>query len=118
MTVELTVVPPREDPKEEQHVSLPTSITGEEARLKANGYLTKHVGMFFGATSPLFLPLDKPVWQLTIFFQRYGIGPVQLAFLDVDAETGQVIPLTDAQIQRTQGRARAFAKGSPPRTNP
>lgn len=84
------------------------TLTGDQARRKANGYLTKHVSMYFGAENPIFLPLARPVWQLSIIFLRDQIGPVQLAFVDVDALSGEVLPLTADQIQELRSRAHAF----------
>ena len=93
-----------------QEVVAQSTITGDRARRKANGYLTKHVSMFFGAENPVFLPLERPIWQVSVIFLRYHLGPVPLAFLDVDAITGEVIPFTDNQIQELRRRAHAFVK--------
>lgn len=84
------------------------TLTGDQARRKANGYLTKHASMYFGAVNPIFLPLARPVWQLSVIFLRDQIGPVQLAFLDIDALSGEVIPFTADQIQELRSRAHAF----------
>lgn len=86
------------------------AITGDRARRKANGYLGMHISMFFGADDPVFFPLERPVWQVSVYFLRYEIGPVKLAFLDVDALSGEVIPFTDSQIQEIRQRANAFVK--------
>lgn len=84
------------------------SITEDQARRRANGYLTKAVSMYFGAVDPLFLPLESPVWQISIIFLRNQLGPVHLGFLDVDAQTGQVVPLSDQQIHQLRQRAHAY----------
>ena len=84
------------------------SITADQARRRANGYLTKHVSMYFGATDALFLPLERPIWQVSVVFLRNHLGPVHLAFLDVDANTGEVIPMTDQEIHQLRQRAHAY----------
>lgn len=89
------------------------ALTGEQAIRKANGYLTMYVGMFFGATDPVLLPLEQPVWQVTAYFQLYDIGPFSVGLLDVDATTGIVEPPTAEKIEIILDRADAFVKGHP-----
>lgn len=98
-----------DSPSESAESFVPTSsITGEQARRRANGYLTKSVSMYFGAVDPLFLPLESPIWQVSVIFLRNQLGPVHLGFLDIDAQTGQVVPLTDQQIHQLRQRAHAY----------
>lgn len=92
------------------------ALTSEQAIRKANGYLTMYVGMFFGAIDPVLLPLEQPIWQVTAYFQMYDIGPFVVGLLDVDATTGTVEPLIDAQIETILDRADAFVKGHPSTT--
>lgn len=96
-------------PSESEQISaIAPQVTGDQARRRANGYLTKYVSMYFGATNALFLPLEPPIWQLSVIFRRNQLEPVQLGFLDIDAQTGQVIPLTDQQIHQLRQRAHAY----------
>ncbi len=98
--------------------SLPQpTITGERATYKANGYLTMHVGMFFGAEEPNLLALpDRLVWQVLVTFLMYDVGPFPVGFLDVDANTGQVVPFTETQIEMILNRTDAFVKLNPSST--
>ncbi|MCL4863765.1 MAG: hypothetical protein KJZ93_30445 [Caldilineaceae bacterium] len=75
-------------------------VLGEYARRQAAGYLGDHIGMFFNATDPLFVPGDPPRWQVTIVFKRYHLGPFTLGVMDVDAHTGEPFPLSKAQLKR------------------
>lgn len=84
-------------------------IRSDQALRKANGYLTLHVGMFFRAEEPVFLPLASPVWQALVQFQMYDIGPFPVSLLDIDATTGEVVPFTDDHIDLILDRADAYA---------
>lgn len=84
------------------------ALSADQATRKANGYLVMEVGMFFGAKDPVFLPLTRPVWQVMVYFQMYDVGPLNVGFLDVDAITGQVIPLPVDQIETMLDKADAF----------
>lgn len=88
----------------------PLGISAAQAVRKANGYLGKFVGMFFGATDPIFIPEDHPLWQVTVTFQMYDVGPYTLGILDIDAHSGDVFPLAQHQIDAMQRRANAIAK--------
>ena len=112
MTTGILEAPAR--PQKSQLVT--PALTGEQATRKANGYLTMYVGMFFGATDPVLLPLTRPIWQVLVYFQMYDIGPFNVGFLDVDAMTGVVSPIADEQIETILDRADAFVKGHPSTT--
>jgi hypothetical protein len=74
-------------------------VVGEYARREADGYLGDTIGMFFNAIDPTFLSINPSRWQVTIIFRRYHLGPFTLGIIDVDAQTGEPIPLTPKQIQ-------------------
>ncbi|MEZ4728722.1 MAG: hypothetical protein R3E79_16430 [Caldilineaceae bacterium] len=71
-------------------------VVGEYARRRATSYL--------GATTPIFVPGEPPRWQVTIEFQMYDVGPFTLGVMDVDAHTGEVIPLPAEQIKQIRER--------------
>lgn len=87
-----------------------TTITGERAIYKANNYLTKRVSISFAASDPILLPLNKLVWQVLVYFKLPYMERLPVAFLDVDAETGEVYPFSDEQIELYLDRADAYAK--------
>ncbi len=85
-----------------------TEITETIARRLANGYLSRQVGVAFGAVAGVYIPLTIPVWQFTIEFRLPRLG--QLAFMgtiDIDAETGHPLPLSPSEIRKIQDRANA-----------
>jgi hypothetical protein len=88
----------------------PSGISAAQAVRKANGYLGKFVGMFFGATDPIYIAEDHPLWQVTVTFQMYDIGPYTLGTLDLDAQEGNVYAFPQHQIDAMQRRANAIAK--------
>ncbi len=84
------------------------AISAARAVARANGYLSKYVGVLFGAADPLFFPLTHPIWQVSITFKMNEIGPFIVWLLDVDAVTGEVLPLSEQQIQLIQERTDAY----------
>ncbi|MCB9149470.1 MAG: hypothetical protein H6645_00325 [Caldilineaceae bacterium] len=94
------------------------AITNEQAVYVANGYLAEHVSTCFGAAEPVLLFLERLTWQVLVYFKQPFMKPFNLAFLDVDAETGKVYPFTEYQIETLLTRADAFAKLNPPSATP
>jgi hypothetical protein len=79
-------------------------VLGEYTRKRADRYLGDQIGMYFDATDPVFVPGDSPRWQVTIVFKRCDLGPFTLGVMDVDAKTGEPIPLTKTQLKRIRER--------------
>lgn len=88
-------------------------VLGEYARRRAESYLGDHIGMFFNTVEPLFVPGDHPRWQVTIVFKRYELGPFTLGVMDIDAQTGEPLPLTKPQLKRIRERAHALVAVHP-----
>jgi hypothetical protein len=84
------------------------TVSAAFARRRANGYLIDQVGLFFGATDPVFASGNPPVWQVTITFLMYDVGPFTLGTMDVDAWTGEPMPLSENQIRWIQDRTNAI----------
>lgn len=81
------------------------------ARRRANLYLSDSVGFFFTPIDGTFVPVDTPVWQFPIQFRLPQSGDLGvLGTIDVDAQTGEVVPLTANQITEIQRRAHAIAR--------
>ena len=85
-------------------------VSGERATYKANNYLSRYVSTCFGATEPVLLPLNRLVWQVLVYFKIPYQPSFKVGFLDVDAETGDVIPLSDEHIESLLDRADAFVE--------
>jgi hypothetical protein len=92
-------------------------VLAEYARQRASGYLDATFSMYFTAMDPVFVPGEPPCWQVTILFQKYAIGPVMLGVLDVNAHTGEPVPLPEQTIHHICERARAIVRHQTPTTN-
>ena len=81
------------------------------ARRSANLYLSDTVGFFLTPIDGTFVPVDTPVWQFPIQLRLPQSGDLGvLGAIDVDATTGEVVPLTAKQITEIQRRANAIAR--------
>ena len=81
-------------------------VVGEYARRQADRYVEDAIAPFFKAVEPLFIPHYLPRWQVkivTIFFRNDPLGA-----MNVDATTGEPIPLTKQQLDQVRERVRAF----------
>jgi hypothetical protein len=74
-----------------------------QARILASVWISDRVDLKVGANGGVFLPLTPPVWRFSISFKH--LEP--LGVIDVDAQTGQVAPLTHKQLQAIRGCVRA-----------
>lgn len=80
------------------------------AQRQANHYLSQQIGFFFTAIAGELLPSPRPVWRFPIQLRLPRTGDLGvLAMLEVDAQTGEVNPLTNEQIQQIQGQANALS---------
>jgi hypothetical protein len=77
------------------------------ARIKASVWISDRVDLKVGASGGAFLPLDPPVWRFSIDFHLEDRQLDPLGVIDVNAKTGQVIPLTNKQLQTIRGCVRA-----------
>lgn len=86
-------------------------VFGEYARRKANGYLSMDISLFCSASDGVFIPLVRPVWQFAIRFGLPRFGELGiLGTLDVDAQTGEPVPLASEQIETMRARADAIVE--------
>jgi hypothetical protein len=83
-------------------------VLGEYARRQVSSYLDEHISLFYEGADPVLVPGEPPVWQVTISFKQYHLGPFTLGVMDVDARTGEPFPLTSKQIKRIRERTRAI----------
>ncbi|HSN77364.1 MAG TPA: hypothetical protein VL334_20025 [Anaerolineae bacterium] len=89
----------------------------DQVRRRAQGYLTEHVAMALRPGEPVLVWGDKPVWRTPVWLHLRGHGQVAaVGSLDVDAATGEVIPLSPDQIRGMQDRADVFARRLTPQT--
>jgi hypothetical protein len=86
------------------------SISPSEAKRSANGYLSMDAAMAIVADEPVLVWSERPIWRITTSLLLENWGRIaQVGSIDVDAMTGEVIPLSSEQIQTTQDRANELA---------
>jgi hypothetical protein len=83
-------------------------VLAEYARRQASTYLDEHISMFYEGADPVFVPGEPPLWQVTIVFKQYHLGPFVLGVMDVNAQTGEPLPLSATQLKRIRERTRAI----------
>jgi len=89
-------------------------VPAEYARRRANGYLTDQLSLHYSATEGALVPLNRPVWRFAIRFRLPRLSsPEILGALDVDAQTGEPIPLTTHQLHHIQYRTHALIRSQP-----
>lgn len=91
-------------------MSYKVHVSPEAAKRRANGYLTCEVGMPFRPGEPALLQIEQPRWRMPIYLHLCGYEKVAMpGFIEVDAMTRAVTPLTTAQIAALQDRADELA---------
>ncbi|MEI2692592.1 MAG: hypothetical protein V9H69_23860 [Anaerolineae bacterium] len=94
-----------------QHNRDEVFISRDEAQRRAQGYLTVEVAMALRPGEPSLLGGERPIWRMPIWLHLRGLGQVAtLGSLDVDATTGDAIPLSPIAIKEIQDRADVFAR--------
>jgi hypothetical protein len=89
----------------------PPAVDETRARRAANGYLGREVGISFGAVAGVFVPLEQPIWQFAIEFHLPRLGPLGvMGTIDVNADTGEPLPLSHLEIEKIQDRADAIIR--------
>lgn len=84
-------------------------VLRSQAKQKATTYLREHLSMHYSAINGLLMTLPQPFWQFTIRLQLARVGEIDLAeTIQVDAQSGQVIPLSTPQLQQVRQRADAL----------
>lgn len=91
-------------------------FSAEDARRRANGYLVRYVSTGYQGINPELLPLASPVWQLVVQYKAPTLPPIRVGFLEVNAQTGEVIPLSSDQITTIRERAREYLAATAPST--
>lgn len=86
--------------RHKEHIGEANGIVRPAAQMLANGYLADHVSLFAKADRPVWVAGDRPLWRATVFLRLRGQGRVcDLGRIEVDAQTGTVVPLTNQQLQ-------------------
>ena len=100
-------------------LSVRVEIAPAVARRRANGYLGLHVAMSLLANNPRLHISHGPHWRFDIDLHLPQLGKVAtLGVIDVDATTGEVIPLPANLITDLQDRADVIAARLTPEAAP
>lgn len=85
-------------------------VPAEYARRRANGYLTEELSLYYSASAGHLVAQGPPMWQFTIRFRRPRRGAAGVVgLLNVDARTGDPLPLSAEQLSQLQDRAHALS---------
>lgn len=100
-------------------LSVEITVPPEVAIRRANAYLGLEVGVLIAAEAPTLLVSERPVWRLTAALHMPHTGRIgEVGFIDVDAQTGETVSLSEEQIATLQDRAAALARRFAPETAP
>lgn len=86
------------------------AVSPDVARRRASGYLAREVALFLAAGEPVLHLGDCPCWRVPAVLRLRGVGElVDVGVIDVDARTGQVLPLTGEGLEIIRKRANDIA---------
>jgi hypothetical protein len=86
-------------------------ISPEQARRRAKGFLAGYITMLVTAGEPTLLIDEAPVWCVSARLVLPGVGEVgTLGAISIDAQTGEVIPLSPEAITQMQDLAQLVAR--------
>ncbi|MEZ4713569.1 MAG: hypothetical protein R3A44_40655 [Caldilineaceae bacterium] len=80
------------------------------ARIKANSWISNRIDLKVGATGGILIPVEPPIWRFSIQLHAQEAELNALDVIDVNAQTGQVIPLTKQQLELIRGGVRALRR--------
>ena len=91
-------------------VSQKIAVSPNHARRTANGFLAGHVAMMVGGGQPTLVVDQTPVWRVPAVLKLPAVGDVStVGAVDIDAQTGDLIPPAPNEITRMQELAHALA---------
>jgi hypothetical protein len=94
-----------------EHTGEAKGIVRPRAQINANGYLSDQVALSAKADRPIFIAGNRPLWRATVYLRLRGHGRVcDLGVIDVDAQTGEVMPLSKKQLQAMRKRVHDAAE--------
>ena len=83
-------------------------------RAGSRRWLDQQLAMKYSASGGLWIPLDPPVWQFSIAFSLQDVHLDPLGVIDVNAQTGTVLPLSTHQLNHLRERVRAVIQHRQP----
>ncbi len=93
------------------------TIPPDTARRRANGYFAQEIALFLIAGEPVLVLGEPSVWRIPAILRLRGLGEVAtVGSLNVNAHTGEPLPLTSEQIEEIRKRANELAARFTPTT--
>ncbi|MCB0153392.1 MAG: hypothetical protein KDF65_01255 [Anaerolineae bacterium] len=94
----------------EGHFAHQINVSPTVARRKANGFLAGYISMMVSAEQPTLRLSDTPFWQVPAVLTLPGLGETAVVgTIKVDAQSGNIIPLSPPQIKQMQELGYAIA---------
>lgn len=93
----------------EGHFAQQISVSPTVARRKANGFLAGYISMMVVTGQPTLVLTNAPFWQVPAVLTLPGLGEVAaIGTINIDAQSGDLIPLSPPQIKQMQELAHAI----------
>jgi hypothetical protein len=101
-------------------ISAQINISADDARRKVNGFLLNNVSyLIVGGKFPELVIGERIVWRVGVNHSLPGFGEIgRIGIVDVDAETGDIVPVTPQYIEEMIHRAKTLAASYPLQTSP
>lgn len=92
-------------------ISAQINISADDARRKVNGFLLNNVSyLIVGGKFPELVIGERVVWRVGVNHSLPGFGEIgRIGMIDVDAETGDLMPVTAQYIEEMIHRAKTLA---------
>lgn len=101
-------------------ISAQINISADDARRKVNGFLLNNVSyLIVGEKHPELVIGERVVWRVGVNHSLPGFGEIgRIGIIDVDVETGAIVPVTAQYIDEMIHRAKTLATSYPLHTSP
>ena len=96
-------------------LSIDVRISAEQAREKVGEWLFDEITMMMEAERPTFIVGEPSVWRVPVIFYANNAGRLgQIGTIDVDANTGDIVPTVEEAQDKLYPPAQRMAEKLPP----
>ena len=101
-------------------VSAEIKVSAAEARRKVTGFLVNQLSyLAVGDRQPELVVGERVSWRVGVHHTLPGFGSVgRIGTIDVDVETGELLPIAEEELEEMRRRARTLASGYPLDSSP
>ena len=100
------------------HLQGEVAISPDVARRRAGGYLSREVALFLIAGEPELILGERVLWRVPTILRLRGLGEIAVVgSINIDALSGEPIPLSPEQIDTIRERANDLANRLTPKAN-